>query len=73
MPDSIDLTVKRMRNLDRKVSDMIDRLETLIEFVSSLDGHIIQLHNDRRRQEIDLGNIRNEVSRIKRQLEFGHE
>jgi hypothetical protein len=68
MADTVDLTLIRYRDLDRKVSDLLDKLATLTDFVYSLDGHIAQLHKDRRRHEVDLAAVRNEISKINLRL-----
>ena len=73
MADTVDLTLIRYRDLDRKVSDLLDKLATLTDFVYGLDGHIAQLHNDRRRHEVDLAAVRNEISKINLRLGIADE
>ncbi|OYW60828.1 MAG: hypothetical protein B7Y02_02120 [Rhodobacterales bacterium 17-64-5] len=71
--ETVDLTLIRYRHLDRKVSDLMDKVDTLTGLVQSLDGHLTQLHADRHRHEVDLGALRADVVRINRRLELNDE
>lgn len=68
--DPIDLSLHRFRSIDRKLSDLIDRLDDLVNHMTSLDAHVATLEKDRHRHEVMIAELRGEVARLTRRMEL---